>query len=77
MQKVDINYVKWLRDEMDKINKLPFNEIDWYDGTQQLDIPQATKDEWKFVGMTNCSFVETGFYEENACQPHDLPIANS
>ncbi len=59
--KVDINYVKHLLSEIDRINEIPFNEVEWFEGDRKLDIPQKVKDRWRFVGMTNCSFVEVDF----------------
>jgi hypothetical protein len=64
--RVDINHVKHLLNEIDKINELPFDQIEWCEGEREVYIPQVIKEQWKFVGMTNCSFVDTGFYEEEA-----------
>lgn len=63
--RVDVKYVLHLRREMDKINALDLKDIEWYDGDTKLKIEPKLLEEWKFCGMTNCSFVETGFYLED------------
>ncbi len=58
MIKIDVNHVKYLLSEMKKIDDIPFEEIEWLEGDEKLDIPQSVKDRWKFIGMTNCAFIE-------------------
>jgi len=63
--KVDVNYVLWLRREMMKIDQVPLKDIEWYDRENKLEIDPRLLEEWKLIGMSNCSFVECGFYLEN------------
>lgn len=35
---VDVNYILWLEAERGKINELPFETIEWFDGEQQIAI---------------------------------------
>lgn len=63
---VDVNYVRWLRAEMKKINDVPISDIKWIEDGVELDIDTKALKRWKFVGLTNCFFIETGAYKEDA-----------
>jgi hypothetical protein len=56
--RVDINHVRRLIDELHKVNAVPFDEIEWCDGDTPIEIADEVRDEWKFTGLSNKSFVE-------------------
>lgn len=63
---VDVNYVRWLRAEMKKINDVPISDIKWIEDGVELNIDTKVIKRWRFVGLTNCLFIETGAYKEDA-----------
>jgi hypothetical protein len=61
--KVDVNGIKAAQEEIRRINKIPFEDIIWMDGDREIPVSDAVKENWRFVGMTNCSFIEYDLYE--------------
>ena len=56
--KVEINYVAWLKSELRKINRQPFEKIVWtLNGKPQKFSPELLK-EWRFIGLSNAEFPE-------------------
>lgn len=52
------------------VNAVPFNDIRWMDSDgEQFDIPDEIREEFKFTGLSNCSFVEMEFWHCIAYAP--------
>jgi len=54
--KVEINYVKWLKAELRKINLQPFEKIVWTKDGKKQEYPAKMLEEWKYIGLSNVEF---------------------
>ena len=63
--KVDINHIKYLYEEISKINRVDLSDIQFYDGDKKLKIPRINIEEFKFTGLNNVHFILTGMYKED------------
>ena len=57
-RKVDIEYVRNLLAELDKIDAIPLSEMQLYENGQKIEILPETIEEWRFVGLSNRAFIE-------------------
>lgn len=62
--RVSIEYVEWLTNERIKINRIPFDEIEWTIYEDILKIDQVILDDFAILGMNNVDFITTKKYEE-------------
>lgn len=60
---VKVEYVKWLKDELRKINDCPLDEITWIENEKLAEIDAETLDEFRFCGLSNVDFITTGAYQ--------------
>lgn len=63
--KLDIQEVIALNNRIREINLTPIDEIDWHDNGKPVTFPQTVLDEWKYIGLSNTQFIDTGYYKEN------------
>lgn len=56
--KVDVSGIKAAQQEIRRINEIPFEDIIWMDGDREIPVSDAVKENWRFIGMSNCSFIE-------------------
>ena len=63
--KIDVGYVRRLREELDFINKLNLQQIEWYENGQKVEIDPKVLEEFKFVGLSNENFITMEFYKGN------------
>jgi hypothetical protein len=61
--RVDIEHIRYLKEELRKINALDFESIDFYENGKKTYIPPDIRDHWRFIGMTNACFIDTDFYK--------------
>jgi hypothetical protein len=63
--KVAVEYIKWLTEERQKINKTPLEEIEFYENGMKVDVSEKMIKDFKFVGLNNIDFITSDFYKEN------------
>lgn len=56
--RVDVLEVLELKRKLAEIDKLNLEDIDFYIGDKQLQVNEDSIKEWKFVGLSNTSFIE-------------------
>jgi hypothetical protein len=61
--KVDINYLRLLKQEINKINKVSLKQIEWFDGIKKIEIDDKILEEFKFTGLANEDFILSDFYK--------------
>jgi hypothetical protein len=57
--RVDIERIRKLRAELDEINAIDLKELQLFENGQPVTIQPATIEWWKFVGLSNMSFLES------------------
>jgi len=60
--KIAVEYIRWLIDERNKINKIPLDEIVFMENGLLLDIPKEVTDKFSLIGLNNIDFISSGFY---------------
>lgn len=60
--KVNIEYVKWLQSERDKINKVPLRDIQFYEKGKLVEFSDILIENFEFIGLINTDFITKGFY---------------
>jgi len=61
---INIEYIKFLKDEMHKINVLDLNDIDFHKDGISIEISKETKEEFEFTGLSNMDFITSGYYKK-------------
>jgi len=61
--KIAIEYILWLQEERNKINRVPLDEIEFYENGMKVKIDKAILEEFTFTGLINVDFITSGFYE--------------
>jgi hypothetical protein len=61
--KVNVEYIIELKEELNKINKIPLNEIKFVENGEVLDIPENIVDDFEFTCLANIDFILTDFYK--------------
>jgi len=61
MSKVQVSFeeVEAMVRRFDEINSIPFTDIEWTRNGKPLVVTPGEADEWRFIGMSNTTFVET------------------
>jgi len=62
--KVAVEYIRWLMEERAKINKMELQDIEFFEEGMKLEISQKIIDDFKFCGLNNIDFINSGFYKE-------------
>ncbi len=62
---VKVEYVKWLKDELRKINNIPLEDITWIEDEKILNIDKNMIDIFDFTGLSNVDFVMYGEYKSH------------
>jgi len=60
--RVDIERVKELQSEIDKINSVSVSELELFENGKQIDISQKMIDTWRYVGLNNMYFITGKYY---------------
>lgn len=58
MIRVDIKPIREALLALDMFNAIPFEELELVENGELISIPPKAREEWKFVGLCNSSFVE-------------------
>lgn len=61
---VNAEEVRALKEQLREINNIPLEDIEWHEDGKPLDINPEFIKEWRFIGMNNSDFIDTGFYKE-------------
>ena len=60
---VDIDHLKQLKEQLNKINRHSFKDIIWVENGKELSFDEKLLDDWKYVGLNNCDFIQSGYYK--------------
>jgi len=60
---INIEYIKFLKDEMHKINALDLDDIDFHEDGESIEISKKAKYEFEFTGLNNIDFITSGSYK--------------
>ena len=60
--KVDVEMLYKLKAEINKINSVDIEDIEFYENGKKIKIPQEYIKKWKFIGLNNVAFITTDFY---------------
>jgi hypothetical protein len=63
--KVSVEYIKWLRSELKKINKVKLRDIEFFENGMVLKHTDEELREFEFTGLNNTDFIETEHYKIN------------
>lgn len=63
-KRVDIEHLEWIFSVLKEIDKIPFEDIDWYQEDKPLIVSEQVVKDWKFIGLNNTDFVEFEIYKE-------------
>ena len=61
--KIAVEYIRWLQNERLKINKVPLDEIEFYENGMKIVIDKTKIEDFKFIGLANIDFVLSDFYK--------------
>lgn len=61
---VDVEHLIQMKKEMNLINRVDLDNIEFYKDGHLIEIPKEILDEWKYIGLNNCDFITNGFYKE-------------
>ena len=60
--KISIEYIKYLKSELRKINLMKLEEIEFTENGEVIDIPKINIREFNFSGLSNVDFITGGAY---------------
>jgi hypothetical protein len=61
--RVDVEYVRFLKEELAAFNKLELSEIQFYEDDREVDISDEVLKEWQFTGLNNADFIVDDIYK--------------
>jgi hypothetical protein len=61
--RVDVEYVRFLKEELAAFNKLELSEIQFYEDNREVDISDEVLKEWQFTGLNNADFIVDDIYK--------------
>ena len=62
--RVDVERVRELRAELDRINALPLHNLHLYEGGRRLKVHDALIHNWELTGLNNVDFILTESYRK-------------
>jgi len=63
--RVDIEHVRKIQVERMKINKVPFEQIEWYEDGKKVKMDPKVVKEFSFIGLNNTDFITSEIYKED------------
>ena len=60
--RVDVEHIKYLTKEREKINKEVLSEIEFFEDGKKVIIPEKITEDFSFIGLNNIDFITSGFY---------------
>jgi hypothetical protein len=64
---VNIEDVEKWKKWKQEINRTKLENIEFREAGAKLYIDEEIINRWRFIGMTNLCFIETGYYKEGKC----------
>lgn len=64
--RVDIEHVRKIQAERMKINKLNFDDIEWYEDGKKVKVSSKVCEDFKFTGLNNIDFITAEIYKETS-----------
>lgn len=61
--RIDIEEIIKLKKRIFEINELKLENIDFYENGVKVEVYQSVLDSWKYIELSNCSFIETNYYK--------------
>ena len=61
--RVDLEHVRKLYEERMKINKLNFEDIEWYENGERVEVSPKIIKDFKFTGLNNTDFVTMNIFQ--------------
>ena len=52
--------------ELSKINKIPFDQIEWYSFGDKVNIPTKVLESWELLGLSNTDFITSNYYSSSS-----------
>lgn len=62
--KVAVEYIKWLDEERAKINRVPLDEITFFENGEVVEVDPEVLEDFKFTGLVNTDFILTDCYKD-------------
>lgn len=62
---VKVEYVRWLKSELRKINEISLSDITWLENEQIINVDSKVMDDFDFCGLSNIDFIMSGEYKRN------------
>jgi len=60
---VDIDYIKERKKQLDMINSVDLDKLEFYENGGRVEISKETLEQWKYIGLNNTDFITSGFYK--------------
>lgn len=62
--RVDIEHVRKIQEERMKINKVPLEQIEWYEDGKKVEIDPGIIDDFLYTGLNNTDFIIGKVYKQ-------------
>ena len=62
-RRVDLEEAREIIRKYHELDSVDVRAVDLYEGGELVDVPQGIKDEWRFIGMGFCFYIQCGFYK--------------
>ena len=62
--RVHVEDVRELKRKLDKMNKIPIEDIEFYENDKRIYFSNTCLQDWQYVGLTNQEFILTDYYKE-------------
>jgi len=69
--KVDIEKVRELKRQLDEINSVPIEDIEFFENGKRVEFDKDVVADWKFIGLNNVDFITSGFYKGEVASHKD------
>lgn len=61
--RIDVEKIIALKDELRAMNRIPLDQWELYENGERVEVAKEVIEEWKFMGLNNTDFVDSGFYK--------------
>jgi hypothetical protein len=58
---ISVEYIKWLKEELAKINRLELKEIDFFENSMLLKHTDEELEDFRFTGLNNTDLVASNY----------------
>lgn len=74
--KINVEEIHLLKTRIRTINKLPFEQIEWYEGGIKIEPTPEQIKFWEDIGFNNVDFIDKEFYKSTQQAVDELKIGN-